>query len=124
MAAQKAFIHLDTSSRVARAFTSSEQEDFLWLETWWSTVKTLKWVEPCGPLLRGRLALTHTTVFGCCVKESLFCVVLESSDQPRRVNPWPLAYLILNNIPVLPEASTMGQQKYTRSMMDDEANPK
>ena len=34
-----------------------------------------------------------------------------------------LAYSILNNIPVFPEAVTLGQQKYIR-MMDEEASPK
>ena len=50
--------------------------------------------------------------------------VLRAAGKLRSANESEsLAYSILNNIPVFPEAVTLGQQKYIR-MMDEEASPK
>ena len=124
MAAQKAFIHLDTSSHVARALTRNAavqnkksfvvgdlvvyRRDTQHGGTVWSTASRVIGVDP-----HNGIWLLHEGVPVLCAAGKL-----RSANESES-----LAYSILNNIPVFPEAVTLGQQKYVR-MMEEEASPK
>ena len=90
-AAQKAFVHVDTSSRVVRALTrhaAVQNKKTFVVGDLVVYRRDPQMVEPCDPLPRVIGVDPHTMVFGCCMKECLFCVAMEHSDQPMRVNLW------------------------------------
>ena len=123
MAAQRAFIHLDTSSRVARATdqecNSPEQEDICgWRPGGLPSKHSARWkhLVHCFESVIGidphhGIWLLREGVPVLCI---VHCCEIRSANECES-----LAYSILNNIPALPETVTMGQQ---RCMMDDQAD--